>query len=140
MLHTTAALALTLGSTSFVANGIVTQRPAMPSIQMNSEARAKAAWLAKIDTPSWGPGAPKKRTSAMTVAGRVMPTGTVRESDDHSDPMARVALSAPPMARVPIATVKTNPAAASYDDHSNPSARIQRSATWSRVPIATSGR
>jgi hypothetical protein len=49
-------LSLHVATSSFVANTVGNHRGRTTSLSMN-EAAAKAAWLAKLDAPQWGPGA-----------------------------------------------------------------------------------
>jgi hypothetical protein len=98
-----------------------------------TEERAKRAWLASLDAPSWGPAAGK--SSSRRSAGRVVRTQTHHAgglSDDHTH-LDEVFRSSH-FGRVPMATVK--PAVElPYDDHSgNLAARLS---TFGRVPMAT---
>ena len=130
-------------ATGFVANGVPAQRTAAPVIHMN-EAAAKAAWLAKQDMPSWGPGAAKPAgaapaavmgTSAMGAA-RVLDRSKPAMYDDHSQPMNRLGVSGIQSARMPLDAPKPKPAI--YDDHTYPMGRLATSGIPSaRMPLDT---
>jgi hypothetical protein len=87
------------------------------------EERAKRAWLASLDEPTWG--------TAQSFRGQVMPTQTAF-TDDHTNPGAR--LDAGDFGRVPIATY-TRPAEHIRDDHTN--TNLVQLDEFGRVPIAT---
>lgn len=128
-------------ATGFVANGVPAQRSAAPVIHMN-EAAAKAAWLAKQDMPSWGPGAGAAKpsgammgTSAM-AGSRVVDRGPVSTYDDHSQPLNRLGASGIASARMPLDALKEKPAI--FDDHTYPMGRLANSGIPSaRMPLDT---
>jgi len=106
-----------------------------PTVHMN-EAAAKAAWLAKSDTPSWGPPTAQRKASRASI-GRIAPTSAA-DSDDHTNPGARSTMSGPTMGKVPIATWQPGNLGPLADDHTNPGARSSLSGpSMGRVPIAT---
>jgi len=142
MIYSVAALALTIGSANaFVLTGTPAVRSVGPAIQMNAaEAAAKAAWLAKLDAPTWGPpqGRGARRAAPMAAyTGSVAPTGAPAMYDDHTNPDQRIGVSGPTMARVPMATAQPS-GQGMYDDHTNPDQRIAASGpNMGRVPMAT---
>ena len=69
-------LSLHVATTSFVANTVGNHRGRTTSVSMN-EAAAKAAWLAKLDAPSWGLGASMEVTrDSAPAAAAAAPVAT----------------------------------------------------------------